>query len=187
MYFADSSSKSANYCFPSPSKTTGLMLLSDVALGSPHELLSADYNAQNLPKGKHSVKGLGKMAPDSSKACTMSVLNLTHLLPFFFKDFVHSFFCLSDISLSLSSFFSLLFFPLSLSLFVPLSLSLSLSVCLSVSLSLFLCLSLSLSLSLFLPPSLSLPSFLSHTGLMVALFLWVPWLTLVWPIQAATP
>ena len=76
VYFADCSSKSANYCFPSPSKTTGLMLLSEVALGHPHELLSADYNVQNLLKGKHSVKGLGKMAPDPSKAFTMSAFLL---------------------------------------------------------------------------------------------------------------
>lgn len=32
-----------------------------------HELLAADYNANNLSKGKHSVKGVGKIAPDPSK------------------------------------------------------------------------------------------------------------------------
>lgn len=30
LYFADMSSKSANYCYPTPSKNTGLLLLSEV-------------------------------------------------------------------------------------------------------------------------------------------------------------
>jgi hypothetical protein len=30
LYFADMSSKSANYCYPTPSKNTGLVLLSEV-------------------------------------------------------------------------------------------------------------------------------------------------------------
>ncbi|CAF4410304.1 unnamed protein product, partial [Adineta steineri] len=31
LYFADMSSKSANYCYPTPSKNTGLVLLSEVS------------------------------------------------------------------------------------------------------------------------------------------------------------
>ncbi|KAL4235039.1 Poly [ADP-ribose] polymerase 2 [Mactra antiquata] len=64
VYFADMSSKSANYCFASRAKNVGLMLLCDVALGSTNDLLAADYKADKLPKGKHSVKGAGKIAPD---------------------------------------------------------------------------------------------------------------------------
>ncbi|CAB4064804.1 PARP2_3_4 [Lepeophtheirus salmonis] len=59
VYFADISSKSANYCFATPSKNSGLLLLCEVALGECHELVEADEHANKLPKGKHSVKGLG--------------------------------------------------------------------------------------------------------------------------------
>jgi hypothetical protein len=34
LYFADMSSKSANYCYPTPSKNTGLVLLSEVSFYS---------------------------------------------------------------------------------------------------------------------------------------------------------
>ena len=70
------------------------MLLSEVALGRPHELLSADYNGHNLPKGKHSVKGLGKLAPDPSKSSTMSVftpITSDSFLFFSLKSLVYSF------------------------------------------------------------------------------------------------
>lgn len=39
-------SKSANYCYPSREKTTGLMLLSEVALGDMFELTQAQYMDQ---------------------------------------------------------------------------------------------------------------------------------------------
>uniref|UniRef100_A0A0K2VFF1 Poly [ADP-ribose] polymerase n=1 Tax=Lepeophtheirus salmonis TaxID=72036 RepID=A0A0K2VFF1_LEPSM len=64
VYFADISSKSANYCFATPSKNSGLLLLCEVALGECHELVEADEHANKLPKGKHSVKGLGKVTPN---------------------------------------------------------------------------------------------------------------------------
>ena len=32
LYFADISSKSANYCYATPNKNTGLLLLSEVSL-----------------------------------------------------------------------------------------------------------------------------------------------------------
>ena len=35
VYFADVSSKSANYCFPSKASPRGLLLLADVATGTP--------------------------------------------------------------------------------------------------------------------------------------------------------
>uniref|UniRef100_A0A671LED4 Poly [ADP-ribose] polymerase n=1 Tax=Sinocyclocheilus anshuiensis TaxID=1608454 RepID=A0A671LED4_9TELE len=64
IYFADMSSKSANYCFANQKNNQGLLLLSEVALGNSNELLDADYSADQLPSGKHSTKGLGQTAPD---------------------------------------------------------------------------------------------------------------------------
>lgn len=66
VYFADVSSKSANYCFATRTKNTGILLLCEVALGTTNDLLAADYTADKLPAGKHSVKGLGALAPDSN-------------------------------------------------------------------------------------------------------------------------
>ncbi|MEE6473712.1 hypothetical protein FKM82_010148 [Ascaphus truei] len=65
IYFADMVSKSANYCHTMPGSPVGLILLGEVALGNMHELKAAAHVAK-LPKGKHSVKGLGKTAPDPS-------------------------------------------------------------------------------------------------------------------------
>merc|ERR1719187_2777238 len=67
VYFADMSSKSANYCFTTRSKNIGLLLLCEVSLGKPNKLLDADYNADKLPKGCHSVHGLGKVEPSGSE------------------------------------------------------------------------------------------------------------------------
>ncbi|KAJ1148806.1 hypothetical protein NDU88_001632 [Pleurodeles waltl] len=63
IYFADMVSKSANYCHTLPGNPIGLLLLGEVALGNMHELKGA-ANITKLPKGKHSVKGLGQTAPD---------------------------------------------------------------------------------------------------------------------------
>jgi poly [ADP-ribose] polymerase len=70
VYFADMSSKSANYCFATRSNKTGLLLLCDVALGNCNELLTADYKADELPAGKDSVFGKGRIAPDPAKEFT---------------------------------------------------------------------------------------------------------------------
>ncbi|XP_007949309.1 poly [ADP-ribose] polymerase 2 [Orycteropus afer afer] len=72
IYFADMSSKSANYCFASRLKDTGLLLLSEVALGQCNELLKANPEAEGLLQGKHSTKGLGKMAPSPSSFITLN-------------------------------------------------------------------------------------------------------------------
>ncbi|CAF92030.1 unnamed protein product, partial [Tetraodon nigroviridis] len=71
IYFADMSSKSANYCFANQSNHVGLLLLCEVALGDSNELLDADYEANNLPNGKHSTKGLGRTGPDPKNALTL--------------------------------------------------------------------------------------------------------------------
>ncbi|KAB7505693.1 Poly [ADP-ribose] polymerase 2 [Armadillidium nasatum] len=72
IYFADMASKSANYCMPSYQNKTGLLVLCDVSLGKFRELLDADYKAEKLPSGYHSVKGLGKTAPDPKNSVTLS-------------------------------------------------------------------------------------------------------------------
>ncbi|KAJ8303190.1 hypothetical protein KUTeg_019586 [Tegillarca granosa] len=66
VYFADMSSKSANYCFATRTKNVGTILLCET-----NDLLNADYNADKLPAGKHSVKGLGSIGPDPSKTETL--------------------------------------------------------------------------------------------------------------------
>lgn len=70
VYFADMSSKSANYCFPSRDNNTGLLMLCEVALGDMLELNDATMITQ-LPKGKHSVKGLGQTYPNPTEALTL--------------------------------------------------------------------------------------------------------------------
>ncbi|XP_037358824.1 poly [ADP-ribose] polymerase 2 [Talpa occidentalis] len=72
IYFADMSSKSANYCFASRLKDIGLLLLSEVALGQCNELLEANPEAEGLLQGKHSTKGMGKMAPSPTASITLN-------------------------------------------------------------------------------------------------------------------
>ncbi|KAK6179955.1 hypothetical protein SNE40_012198 [Patella caerulea] len=67
VYFADMVSKSANYCRASKTDSTAYMLLCEVALGNPHELLASSY-VTSLPKGKHSTKGCGMTVPDEKGA-----------------------------------------------------------------------------------------------------------------------
>ncbi|KAF7121192.1 hypothetical protein RHSIM_Rhsim13G0009500 [Rhododendron simsii] len=68
VYFADMFSKSANYCYSSSACSAGVLLLCEVALGDMAELLTANYNAEKLPEGKLSTKGVGATAPDFSEA-----------------------------------------------------------------------------------------------------------------------
>lgn len=71
VYFADMVSKSANYCCTSPSDPVGVLLLSEVALGNMNELFHADYNANDLPIGKLSTKGVGRTVPDPKEFKTL--------------------------------------------------------------------------------------------------------------------
>ncbi|XP_051501168.1 poly [ADP-ribose] polymerase 1 [Myxocyprinus asiaticus] len=71
LYFADMVSKSANYCHTSQADPVGLVLLGEVALGNMHELKKASHITK-LPKGKHSVKGLGRTAPDPRATVSMN-------------------------------------------------------------------------------------------------------------------
>lgn len=71
LYFANSSSKSANYCFTTSDHTTGLMGLCEVALGNIKEVKKADpyITLNSLKPGNYqSVLGLGRNAPDDSSA-----------------------------------------------------------------------------------------------------------------------
>ncbi|XXG84261.1 hypothetical protein AAC387_Pa10g1812 [Persea americana] len=67
VYFADMFSKSANYCYSTTASRDGVLLLCEVALGDMSELLLSNYNADQLPEGKLSTKGVGVTAPDSSE------------------------------------------------------------------------------------------------------------------------
>ncbi|KAG9443824.1 hypothetical protein H6P81_015164 [Aristolochia fimbriata] len=64
IYFADMFSKSANYCYASQTSRLGVLLLCEVALGEMAELQTANHNADKLPEGKLSTKGVGATAPD---------------------------------------------------------------------------------------------------------------------------
>ena len=57
------SSKSANYCFTSRAQPYGFLVLCEVSLGETNQLINADYNAGELPRGKNSVMGMGRVEP----------------------------------------------------------------------------------------------------------------------------
>ncbi|KAI3682761.1 hypothetical protein L1987_82991 [Smallanthus sonchifolius] len=71
VYFADMFSKSANYCCATQQSSSGVLLLCEVALGEMAELLTANYDADKLPQGKLSTKGVGATAPDMSEIETL--------------------------------------------------------------------------------------------------------------------
>ncbi|KAH1474996.1 hypothetical protein KXX26_004455 [Aspergillus fumigatus] len=61
VYFADMSSKSANYCVPYNSANMGLLLLCDVELGNPMlEQFRANFNAGTDAKAQGKIATLGK-------------------------------------------------------------------------------------------------------------------------------
>lgn len=61
IYFADMSSKAANYCMTDPTNNIGLLLLCEVALGNKHEIFESDPELpKGLPAGADSIKGVGK-------------------------------------------------------------------------------------------------------------------------------
>ncbi|KAF7306447.1 Poly [ADP-ribose] polymerase [Mycena indigotica] len=69
VYFADMMSKSAGYCYSHLSNGTGVMLLCEIAAKPFHELVSADYHAdQGCKKNKkRATKGLGRSQPGDWK------------------------------------------------------------------------------------------------------------------------
>jgi poly [ADP-ribose] polymerase len=66
IYTADCFSKAANYCFITDTRQrTGLVVLCEVSLGNPLELMEADYEAESkLGSRYESTKGVGKWFPD---------------------------------------------------------------------------------------------------------------------------
>uniref|UniRef100_A0A914PMY3 Poly [ADP-ribose] polymerase n=1 Tax=Panagrolaimus davidi TaxID=227884 RepID=A0A914PMY3_9BILA len=70
VYFADASSKSANYCCARIGET-GILVLSEVALGEMNQLTQACYNASKLPEGKFSTMGVGRFAPNHEQYITI--------------------------------------------------------------------------------------------------------------------
>ena len=64
VYFADMSSKSANYCFANKASPHGVLLLSEVALGTPLLKQHADYDADKKCKraGCNSTWGQVRLA-----------------------------------------------------------------------------------------------------------------------------
>jgi poly [ADP-ribose] polymerase len=84
VYFADSSSKSANYCFATPEEPDGLLVLCDVALGSQLKRLEAYYEAPRAcrKKGMDSTWGVGQDAPlETASFPDGSVINCGKLVP----------------------------------------------------------------------------------------------------------
>jgi len=71
VYFADSCSKSANYCATSKHNTTGIVILCEVALGDMYLKRQAEP-IKKLKSGFLSTKGEGRYQPKASTAVTMS-------------------------------------------------------------------------------------------------------------------
>lgn len=73
IYFADVSSKSANYCFATKRKNEGLLLLCEVSIGKQHYLYKADENLPfTLPEECNSVLGKGRFDPNSFRTGVLS-------------------------------------------------------------------------------------------------------------------
>ena len=64
LYFSDMAAMSLSYCYPN--NKIGCVLLCEVSLGNYNELFTLNFNASNLPEGKHSTKGCGQTAPHVS-------------------------------------------------------------------------------------------------------------------------
>ncbi|KAJ6125820.1 hypothetical protein N7471_010313 [Penicillium samsonianum] len=70
VYLADTSTKSANYCYSHSSGNMGLLLLCDAELGDPmHEIYHSDFNAGEHAKkaGKIATLGRGRAIPGDWK------------------------------------------------------------------------------------------------------------------------
>ncbi|GFU18621.1 poly polymerase 2 [Nephila pilipes] len=73
LYFADVSSKSANYCFATKRKNEGLLLLCEVSVGNQYYLTKAEENMPlGLPEESNSVLGKGRFSPSSFRMGSLS-------------------------------------------------------------------------------------------------------------------
>ncbi|KAG3116090.1 hypothetical protein PI124_g5556 [Phytophthora idaei] len=74
IYFADSVSKSANYCWTTPQNPKGVLILAEVALGTPYKAQEAEdltYATLKKTKGCDSTHGVGRMAAPEEDYETM--------------------------------------------------------------------------------------------------------------------
>lgn len=71
IYFADVSSKSANYCHASKENPKGILLLCEVALGKIKKVVKAK-DFLKAPEYHSSVMGVGMMAPNPKKTIDFS-------------------------------------------------------------------------------------------------------------------
>jgi len=83
VYFADSVSKSANYCATSKNDNIGFLMACQVALGDTYDRTAADFIKQ-LPPKFQSCKGVGLSEPDPKEMVTLDdgvQVPLGHLVP----------------------------------------------------------------------------------------------------------
>ncbi|ETI37202.1 hypothetical protein F441_16613 [Phytophthora nicotianae CJ01A1] len=74
LYFADALAKSASYCCTTTKNPTAVLLLADVALGTPYKTPSGqflDYKMVKNERGCDSTHGLGRMAPAENEFETL--------------------------------------------------------------------------------------------------------------------
>ncbi|KAL4124192.1 hypothetical protein PRIC2_010031 [Phytophthora ramorum] len=74
LYFADALAKSVNYCCATSRNPTAVLLLADVALGTPYQTPNGeflDYKIVNEQRGCDSTHGLGRMAPAENESETL--------------------------------------------------------------------------------------------------------------------
>lgn len=75
IYFADSVSKSANYCWTTPQNPQGVLILAEVALGTPYKAKKAEdltYTTLKEVKRCDSTHGVGRMAAFAEDYETMA-------------------------------------------------------------------------------------------------------------------
>ncbi|KAE9012658.1 hypothetical protein PF005_g10059 [Phytophthora fragariae] len=75
LYFADVLAKSANYCCASSQNPTAVLLLAEVALGTPFKTPSGEFLNYDTVKGQRgcdSTHGLGRMVPAEDEYETLS-------------------------------------------------------------------------------------------------------------------
>ncbi|CAI5700571.1 unnamed protein product [Peronospora effusa] len=74
LYFADALAKSANYCCATSRNPTAVLLLADVALGTPYQIPTGEFLDYKMVKDQHgcdSTHGLGRMAPAENEFETL--------------------------------------------------------------------------------------------------------------------
>ncbi|GIY43131.1 poly polymerase 2 [Caerostris extrusa] len=73
VYFADVSSKSANYCYATKRKNEGLLLMCEVFVGNQFELTDSNSDLPiGLPSDFSSVLGKGRVSPSTFKTGVLS-------------------------------------------------------------------------------------------------------------------